>query len=40
MDLPDIYINGGRRGLLVRIGPAVLESLLPVTRVDVAIPPA
>lgn len=40
MDLPDIYINGGRRGLLVKISPMVLETLLPVTRVDVAIPPA
>ena len=31
-----IYINGGQRGLLVAIEPAVLESLLKVERVSVA----
>ncbi len=35
----EIWINGGRRGLLVKIAPAVLEQLLPVTRVQVAIAP-
>ena len=38
-DLPLIWINGGRRGLLVKIAPAVLEQLLPLTRVQVAIAP-
>lgn len=36
-DLPHIWINGGRRGLLVKITPAMLDTLLPVTRVQVAI---
>jgi Cys-tRNA(Pro) deacylase len=36
-DLPAIYINGGRRGLLVKIAPAVLDSILHPTRVAVAI---
>ena len=34
--LPLIYINGGQRGLLVSIEPAVLETLLKVQRVSVA----
>lgn len=34
--LPLIYINGGQRGLLVSIEPAVLEMLLKVQRVSVA----
>lgn len=38
-DLPRIWINGGRRGLLVKIAPSVLEQLLRVTRVQVAIAP-
>ena len=37
-ELPEIYINGGRRGLLVKIAPHVLENLLRPTRVTVAIP--
>ena len=36
-DLLQIWVNGGRRGLLVKIAPAALEQLLPVTRVQVAI---
>ncbi len=36
-DLPHIYINGGRRGFLVRITPDSLTQLLPVTPVNVAI---
>ena len=36
-DLPSIWINGGRRGLLVKVAPAALEQALPVTRVSVAI---
>jgi Cys-tRNA(Pro) deacylase len=36
-DLPRLFINGGARGLLVALEPAVLESLLPVTWVSVAV---
>lgn len=37
-ELPELYINGGRRGLLVKIVPAVLEQLLKSVRVSVATP--
>ncbi len=37
-DLPSILINGGKRGLLVKIDPKHLRDALPVTEVDVAIP--
>jgi Cys-tRNA(Pro) deacylase len=33
----EIYINGGRRGLLLKMRPADLEPALPVTWVDVAL---
>ena len=36
LELPAIYINGGRRGFLVRIAPADLVRLLAPTPVDVA----
>jgi Cys-tRNA(Pro) deacylase len=36
-DLPALYINGGRRGLLVKITPAVIERLLHPVRVDAAV---
>ena len=36
LELPAIYINGGRRGFLVRIAPADLARLLNPTPVDVA----
>lgn len=36
-ELDEIYINGGRRGLLLRIRPADLEAALAVTWVDVAL---
>ncbi len=36
--LPHLYINGGRRGLLVKITPAVLDATLRLQRVSVAIP--
>jgi prolyl-tRNA editing enzyme YbaK/EbsC (Cys-tRNA(Pro) deacylase) len=36
-NLAEIYINGGRRGLLLRIRPADLEAGLGVTWVDVAL---
>jgi prolyl-tRNA editing enzyme YbaK/EbsC (Cys-tRNA(Pro) deacylase) len=35
--LGEIYINGGRRGLLLKIRPADLQTALPVTWVDVAL---
>ncbi len=34
--LPEIYINGGRRGLLVRISPDVLDRVIHPTRVTAA----
>jgi len=34
--LPELYINGGRRGLLVKISPAVLDRLCHPTRVSAA----
>ncbi|MBV9360576.1 MAG: Cys-tRNA(Pro) deacylase [Betaproteobacteria bacterium] len=36
LDLPQIYINGGRRGFLVRISSADLERVLKPTLVDAA----
>jgi Cys-tRNA(Pro) deacylase len=37
LELPQIYINGGRRGLLVRIRSADLARALSVSPVDVAL---
>ncbi|HEV3008742.1 MAG TPA: aminoacyl-tRNA deacylase [Burkholderiales bacterium] len=37
LELPEVYINGGRRGLLVRIRSADLASALNLTLVDVAL---
>jgi Cys-tRNA(Pro) deacylase len=37
LSLPAIYINGGRRGLLLRIDPRELVKLLPAQPVDVAL---
>jgi Cys-tRNA(Pro) deacylase len=37
LDLPEIYINGGRRGLLVKIRTADLAAALPLKPVDVAL---
>jgi Cys-tRNA(Pro) deacylase len=37
LELPEIYINGGRRGLLVRIRSADLARALSVSPVDVAL---
>lgn len=37
LDLPRIYINGGRRGYLVGIEPAVVTELLDATPVEVAL---
>jgi Cys-tRNA(Pro) deacylase len=36
LELPAIYINGGRRGLLVRIAPAELTRVLSAVAVDAA----
>jgi prolyl-tRNA editing enzyme YbaK/EbsC (Cys-tRNA(Pro) deacylase) len=36
-DLPQIYINGGRRGLLVKLSPDVLDRVLHPSRVSVAV---
>ena len=36
LDLQAIYVNGGRRGLLVRIDPAVLTRVLGAVAVDAA----
>lgn len=37
LDLPRLYINGGRRGFLVALAPADLTRVLAPTPVDVAI---
>lgn len=37
LELPEIYINGGSRGFLVRMTPGVLTQLLAALPVDVAI---
>ena len=37
LDLPRIFINGGKRGFLVEIDPQVLRSALSVTEVEIAI---
>jgi Cys-tRNA(Pro) deacylase len=37
LDLPRIYINGGRRGYLVGISPAVLATLVQAAPVDCAL---
>jgi len=37
-DLENIHINGGKRGLLVRIEPGGLKTMLKVTPVSVALP--
>lgn len=37
-DLKDIYINGGKRGLLVQIDPVCLKRVLKATPVAVALP--
>ena len=36
-DLAKIYINGGKRGFLVEVDPAVLKTVLQATEVEVAI---
>ena len=39
LDLPTVFINGGKRGFLVEISPAHLVSALSPTAVDAAIAP-
>jgi len=39
LDLPRIYINGGRRGFLVSLVPSELSRVLSPTPVDIAIAP-
>jgi Cys-tRNA(Pro) deacylase len=39
-DLPEIWINAGRRGVLARMSPDVLETLIKPVRVTVARDPA
>lgn len=39
LDLPKIYINGGRRGFLVGIDPKVLARVLKVTPVEAGLAP-
>ena len=36
-DLDEIYINGGKRGFIIKISPDVLSKLFKVTKVSVAI---
>jgi Cys-tRNA(Pro) deacylase len=36
-DLPRIHINGGKRGFLIEVNPAILKSVLHATEVEVAI---
>ncbi len=38
LDLENIYINGGKRGMLVKVEPASLKSELNATPVAVALP--
>jgi Cys-tRNA(Pro) deacylase len=38
-DLPEIFINGGKRGFLIAIDPNNIKAVLPVTEVQVAIAP-
>ncbi len=38
LSLPVIYINGGKRGFLVAVGPAIVQQHLSGMPVDVAIP--
>jgi Cys-tRNA(Pro) deacylase len=35
--LDKIYINGGRRGYLIRISPTVMQAILPLTEVNCAL---
>ena len=37
LELPRIWINGGKRGFLVALAPAVLRQLLPLVEVEVAL---
>ncbi|MEK6756982.1 MAG: Cys-tRNA(Pro) deacylase [Bacteroidota bacterium] len=39
-DLPQIYINGGKRGFLVEMAPADLRTVLSITEVEIGISPS
>lgn len=36
-DLPEIYINGGKRGFLIAIEPQALREVLPIIEVEAAV---
>ncbi len=36
-DLSHIYINGGKRGFLIKIAPRVLKEILPIEEIEAAI---
>ena len=36
-DLSEIYINGGKRGFLIKIAPRILKEILPVVEIEAAI---
>ena len=36
-DLSEIYINGGKRGFLIKIAPRILKEILPVEEIEAAI---
>ena len=38
LDLPTVYVNGGRRGLLVSMSPDAFVDVLRASAVDVAVP--
>ena len=38
LSLPEIYINGGKRGFLVKINPQDIQRAFPYTEVEVAVP--
>ena len=40
LEIDRVYVNGGRRGLLVSLAPSEIVRVLGATSVDVAIPPA
>jgi prolyl-tRNA editing enzyme YbaK/EbsC (Cys-tRNA(Pro) deacylase) len=39
LELPEIYINGGKRGFLVGIAPGELKRVLDIEEVEVGIEP-
>ena len=39
LEIPEIYINGGRRGYIIKIASSILVDVLGARPVDVAIEP-